>query len=58
MSQTLSNKPIKGTQDRFPEQFLVRKYIFDTWRKTCVSFGFEEYLAPLVEDAAIYEAKS
>lgn len=54
----ISNLPQKGTYDWFPEEFKKRKYIFDTWRKVCKSFGFEEYLWPLVEDIAIWEAKS
>ncbi|MEK9201034.1 MAG: ATP phosphoribosyltransferase regulatory subunit, partial [Patescibacteria group bacterium] len=56
--QTLSNLPPKGTYDWLPPEFAVRKYIFDTWRKVCRSFGYEEYLTPLVESADIYRAKS
>ena len=54
----ISTNPPKWTYDWFPEEFQVRKYIFDTWRKVCQSYGFEEYLWPLVEDIAIWEAKS
>ena len=54
----LSNNPPRGTYDWFPEEFEIRKYIFDTWRKVCASFGYEEYLAPLVDYADIYRAKS
>ncbi len=54
----LSNKPPKGTVDWFPEEYKIRKYIFDTWRKVCVRFGYEEYLTPLVEMADVYRAKS
>ncbi|PZM82984.1 histidine--tRNA ligase [Candidatus Gracilibacteria bacterium] len=54
----ISNQPPKGTADWFPEEFKIRKYIFDTWRKVCQSYGFEEYLGPLVEDIAIWQAKS
>ena len=55
---TLSLNPPKWTADWKPEEFRVRKYIFDTWRTVCESFGYEEYLGPLVEDATIWEAKS
>ncbi|MFA6256457.1 MAG: histidine--tRNA ligase [Candidatus Absconditabacterales bacterium] len=55
---SLSNIPPKGTSDRFPQEFAVRKYIFDTWRTVCKNFGYEEYLGPLVENAAIRRAKS
>ena len=55
---TFSNIPPKGTQDRFPKEFQIRKYIFDTRRKVCLSFGYEEYLTPLMENAELYRAKS
>ena len=48
---SLSLNPPKWTADRKPEEFRVRKYIFDTWRTVCESFGYDEYLGPLVEDA-------
>jgi histidyl-tRNA synthetase len=58
MGKNLSNQEPKGTSDWLPEEFLIRKYIFDTWRKVCLRYGFEEYLTPLVESAEIYRAKS
>lgn len=58
MSKGLSNQEPKGTRDWLPEEFLIRKYIFDTWRQVCLRYGFEEYLTPLVESADIYRAKS
>ncbi len=58
MSKVLSNQEPKGTRDWLPEEFLIRKYIFDIWRKVCLQYGFEEYLTPLVESAEIYRAKS
>ncbi len=54
----ISNLPGKGTYDWLPEELLARKYIFDTWRKVCLSFGYLEYLTPLLENAEIYRAKS
>lgn len=54
----ISNQEPKGTRDWLPEEFLIRKYIFDTWRQVCLKYGFEEYLTPLVESAEIYRAKS
>ena len=54
----IPNTPPKGTSDWFPEEFKVRKHIFDTWRRVCVSYGFEEYLGPLVESIDIWKAKS
>jgi histidyl-tRNA synthetase len=58
MSKVLSNQEPKGTRDWLPGEFLIRKYIFDTWRQVCLRYGFEEYLTPLVESADIYRAKS
>ena len=58
MTKKISNQEPKGTRDWLPEEFLVRKYIFDTWRRVCLRYGFEEYLTPLVESADIYRAKS
>lgn len=54
----LSTKPPKGTSDWFPQEYKIRKYIFDTWRHVCTSYGFEEYLWPLVESTEIWKAKS
>lgn len=54
----LSNQPPKGMADWFPEEFTVRKYIFDTWRRVCLNFGYQEYLTPVLESAEIYRAKS
>ncbi|MDP3837001.1 MAG: histidine--tRNA ligase [bacterium] len=54
----LSNQEPKGTSDWLPSEFAIRNYIFSTWRSVCRSYGFEEYLTPLVESAEIYRAKS
>ncbi len=54
----LSTQPPKGTSDWLPEEYQIRKYIFDTWRRVALSFGYEEYLTPLLENAEIYRAKS
>ncbi len=42
----------------FPEDLRVQKYIFDTWRRVCKSYGYEEYQTPLLEPAELYRAKS
>ncbi|MDX9779065.1 MAG: histidine--tRNA ligase [Patescibacteria group bacterium] len=54
----LSNQEPKGTSDWLPPELQIRSYIFTTWRKVCQSYGFLEYLTPLVESADIYRAKS
>ncbi len=58
MEQRLSTQPYKGTSDWLPGEFSVQKYIFDTWRETCLRFGYKEYLTPLLENVEIYRAKS
>lgn len=54
----ISKQEPKGTKDWFPEEFKIRQYIFNTWRKVCHRYAYEEYLTPLVENAALYRAKS
>jgi histidyl-tRNA synthetase len=58
MPQKISNNPVKGTSDWLPEEFAVRRYIFETWRKVNRQFGYDEYLTPFIESADIYRAKS
>jgi histidyl-tRNA synthetase len=55
---TISNNPQRGTKDWLPDEFRIRKHIFDTWRSVCTSFGYKEYLTPLFEAAELYRAKS
>ncbi len=54
----LENLPPKGTTDWFPKECAIRKHIFDTFRKVCESFGYEEYLTPMLEKADLYRTKS
>lgn len=54
----LTNKPPKGTCDWFPNEFQIRKHIFDTWRNVLTSYGYEEYLTSIIESADVYKAKS
>ena len=58
MKQIISNQEIKGTQDWMPEEAAGRYYIFNKWRQVCKSYGFLEYLTPLLENADIYRSKS
>ena len=54
---SLSTQPVKGARDFYPEQMRLQKYIFDTWRKTCELFGYEEYDAPILEPTELYLSK-
>lgn len=58
MKTILEITPPKWTADWYPDEYKIRKYIFDTWRQVCVSYGFQEYLWPLVENVDIWKAKS
>lgn len=54
----LSTQSYKGTRDYFPDDKRRQNYIFNTWRRTVESFGYEEYGAPMLEPLEIYLAKS
>ena len=58
MKNKLSTSPYKGTTDTYPEDMLTNNYIFDTWKSVAQRFGFEEYDTPLIEETALYIAKS
>jgi len=53
----LSTQPYKGARDFYPEDMRLQKYIFGKWREVCERFGYEEYLAPLLEPTDVYLAK-
>jgi histidyl-tRNA synthetase len=54
----LSTSPYKGTSDSYPEEMFYRNYLFNIWKKVAQKFGYEEYDTPLVEEVALYKAKS
>jgi histidyl-tRNA synthetase len=58
LMSSLSSQPYKGTRDYYPEDKRIQNYIFDIWRKTAHSFGYEEYGAPILEPLEVYAAKS
>jgi len=51
-------EPYKGARDFYPEDMRIRNYIFEIWRETALSFGYEEYDFPLLERYEIYAEKS
>ncbi|CAN0537005.1 unnamed protein product, partial [Laminaria digitata] len=57
-SEKLDLKPVKGTRDVFPEDMRLRNWLFGHWRDVALSFGFEEYDAPVLESEALYTRKS
>lgn len=58
MGTMLSKKPYRGTRDFFPREQRLREYIFNTMQKCAKKFGFEPYDGPLLEEVALYQAKS
>jgi histidyl-tRNA synthetase len=53
-----STQPYKGARDFYPQDMQLENYIFDTWRKVCSSFGFEEYSFPMMEPLELFAAKT
>lgn len=58
MGKKLLTTPYKGTTDTYPQDMIVRNYIFNTWTRVARKFGFEEYDTPLLEEAELYRVKS
>ncbi len=54
----LSLESYKGTRDFYPEDQFVQNYIFGVWRKVAEKYGYLEYNASILEEAALYKAKS
>jgi histidyl-tRNA synthetase len=49
---------LPGFRDFYPEEFSRRQHIFRVWRQAALSFGFQEYDAPVLEPLELYKAKS
>jgi histidyl-tRNA synthetase len=54
----MSQKPLPGFRDFFPEQFAERAHIFDTWRRVVRRYAFLEYDGPPLEPLELYTQKS
>lgn len=54
----LSSQPYKGARDFYPQDMQIENYIFDTWRRVCKSFGFEEYSFPILEPFEVFASKT
>ncbi len=49
---------VRGTRDLFPEDYARIVYIFKVWRKTALSYGFEEFDSPILETLELFKIKS
>ncbi|NMB91883.1 histidine--tRNA ligase [candidate division WWE3 bacterium] len=58
MTNKMTTQPYKGSRDFYPEDMKIRNFIFDTWKKVCKSYGYEEYDGPFIESFELYAAKS
>ncbi len=56
--EKLSTEPYRGTRDFYPEDMIVRNYIFNTMSRAVERYGYVEYGASLLEETALYRAKS
>lgn len=54
----LSTQSYKGARDYYPEDKRVQNYIFNTWRRVAESYGYEEYMTPLLESYEVFAAKT
>lgn len=54
----MSQKPLPGFRDFYPEQFAERAHIFETWRRVVRRYAFLEYDGPPLEPLELYTQKS
>jgi histidyl-tRNA synthetase len=54
----MSTQALPGFRDFYPDEFALRAYIFETWRRVATRYGFEEYDGPPLETLELYTAKS
>jgi histidyl-tRNA synthetase len=55
---SISNQPVKGMRDVFPEDMAIRNWLFSQWRAVSQSFGFTEYDSAIVESEDLYIRKA
>lgn len=53
---TFSSLP--GFRDFYPEDFALRRHLFQVWRQTARRFAFQEYDGPALESLDLFRAKS
>jgi len=58
MTPKISTQPYRGARDFYPEDMRLENYIFDTWKKVCKRYGFEQYYFPVLEPLELFAAKS
>lgn len=51
-------RPVKGTRDFYPEQMILRTWLYRELRTVAERYGYQEYDAPILETLELYAAKS
>lgn len=54
----ITTQPYKGARDFYPEDKRVQNYIFNVWKKVALSYGYQQYDAPIIEPIDLYLAKT
>ncbi len=49
---------LPGFREFYPDVLARRNHLFKVWRQTAVTFGFQEYDAPVLEPLDLYRTKS
>jgi len=49
---------VKGARDFYPEQMLLRNWLYANMRQAAQAFGYQEYDGPFLETLDLYAAKS
>lgn len=50
--------PLPGFRDFAPQEYALRSYLFNTWRRVAHRYGFVEWEAPTLESTELYLKKS
>ena len=58
MPAATSFSRLRGFRDFAPEDFALRRHVFDTWRRVARGYGFGEYDGPPLEPLGLYVEKS
>ncbi len=57
-SKDISFAPPRGMRDFYPEDMIERSFLFDTWKKSALRFGFQHYDACVVETMDLLRRKA
>src|SRR3989344_8577168 len=54
----ITTQSYRGARDFYPEDMRIQNYIYDTWKRVCRRYGFEQYDFPILEPFELFAAKS